>query len=140
MVLSILSVLGMLHVLFFTGFGISSWPIGLIRGKRSARLQFEEIQDRHLINQTRINALRDKERFGNRLTNRERRQLSQLEETERLISREEQHLEEHRSSLFYKCRNIVRPFQITVGIAAGILALLLWISLMLTKYVIQMPK
>lgn len=133
MVLSILSVIGMLNVLFFTGFGISSWPIGLIRGTKSARAQAEEIQDSHLINQTRINALRDKERFGSKLTVRERRQLSKLEDHERRISREEQHLDDYRKSVYYKLRRIIRPLEILLGCFAAALALIVWLSLLLTK-------
>jgi len=133
MVLSILTSIGVINLVIFTGFGMSSWPIGLIRGTKSARQQIEEIQDSHLINQTKINALKDRERIGNRLTARERRQLAKLEETERNISREENHLLFYRSSLFYKCRRLIRPLQIVFGFVAGALSLLVWISLLMTK-------
>jgi hypothetical protein len=133
MVLSILTSIGVINLVIFTGFGMSSWPIGLIRGTKSASHQIEEIQDSHLINQTKINALKDRERVGGRLTARERRQLAKLEETERLISREEHHLLYYRSSLFYKCRKFIRPLQIVFGCVAGALSLLVWISLLMTK-------
>ncbi|CAG2123079.1 unnamed protein product, partial [Medioppia subpectinata] len=63
MVLSILSSVGVIYLVIFTGFGMSSFPIGLIRGTRSARMEIERIQDSHLANQTKINALRDRERI-----------------------------------------------------------------------------
>lgn len=134
MVLNILTAIGVINLVIFTGFGMSSWPIGLIRGTKSARLQIEEIQDSHLTNQTKINALKDRERIGSRLTARERRQLAKLEENERVISREEHHLLYYRSSLFYKCRKLIRPLQIVFGCVAGALSLLVWVSLLMTKY------
>ena len=50
MVLNILTMIGMVNLIFFTRFGIFSWPMDLIRGTRSARSQSEEIQEQHLIN------------------------------------------------------------------------------------------
>jgi len=128
-----LTSIGVINLVIFTGFGMSSWPIGLIRGTKSARTQIEEIQDSHLVNQTKINALKDRERIGNHLTARERRQLAKLEEQERVISREENHLLYYRSSLFYKCRKLLRPLQIVFGCLVGALALLIWISLLMTN-------
>jgi LMBR1 domain-containing protein 1 len=133
MVLSILSVLGMVNLIFYTGFGIFSWPMGLIRGTRSAKNQFEEIQDKHLVNQTRINTLKDRERVSGRLTDRERRQLAQLEDEERQNTREEQAVDEVRQTLWYKCRLVLRPLEVVIGVVLGILALLIWISLLLTN-------
>ncbi|RWS17352.1 putative lysosomal cobalamin transporter-like protein, partial [Dinothrombium tinctorium] len=133
MVLNILCVIGMIHLVFYTGFGLFSYPIGLIRGTKSAKQEFEEIQDKHLANQTRINMLRDKERISGRLSAREKRQLCKLEEDERQIIREEQLVDQHRKSLRYKCRVIIRPAEITFGIATAILSLLIWISLLLTN-------
>ena len=133
MVLSVVSVLGMINLVFYTGFGVFSWPMGLIRGTRSARSQIEEIRDQHLVNQWRINALRDKERIEGRLTNRERRQLTQFEEAERQVVRDEATIEDFRSSLWYKCRLVIRPLEIAIGVTLGLLAVLIWVSLLLTN-------
>ena len=133
MVLSILSLLGMINLVFYTGFGLSSWPIGLIRGTKSARAQHEEIQNKHIVVQTRINALKDKLRLTNKLTNREKRLLASLEEEERNMNREERLVAEHRQSWKYKIRSITRPMEITLGLSAAVLGVLLWISLLLTK-------
>ncbi|CAG2164771.1 unnamed protein product [Oppiella nova] len=133
MVLSILTSVGVIQLVIFTAFGMSSFPIGLIRGTKSARLEMERIQDSHLTNQTKINALRDRERIGNRLTPRERRQLTKLEENERIITREEQYLLTYRGSLFYKLRNLVRPLQIGFGFILCALSLIIWVSLLITN-------
>ncbi|XP_015791616.1 probable lysosomal cobalamin transporter [Tetranychus urticae] len=133
MVLSILCVLGMFNLVFYTAFGMSSWPIGLIRGTQSARLQHEEIQSRNIVIQTRINALRDKERITSRLTNRERHLLNKLEEEERTTRREEELVDQHRNSWGYKLRKILRPLEITFGVCAAVLGIVLWISLLLTN-------
>ena len=133
MVLSILSLLGMLNLVCYTGFGMFSWPMGLIRGTKSARDQSEEIQEQHLVNQTRINALKDKQRIGGRLSGREAKQLARLEKQERQISRQEQLVDEVRGSLWYKCRRFMRPFEVVLGSLLGLLAFLVWISLLLTN-------
>ncbi|XP_053210597.1 probable lysosomal cobalamin transporter isoform X1 [Panonychus citri] len=133
MVLSILCVLGMLNLVFYTAFGMSSWPIGLIRGTSSARIQSEEVQSRNIVIQTRINALRDKERITSRLTPKEKRILNQLEEEERTIRMEEQLVDQHRNSWSYKCRTILRPIEIIVGVFAACLGLVLWVSLLITN-------
>lgn len=133
MVLSILCAIGMVNLIFYTGFGVSSWPIGLIRGTSSARRQFEEIQNRNIVIQTRINALRDKQRITNRLNAREKRLLAKLEEEERNMKREEEIVDRHVNSWWYKLRTVIRPFEIGLGTVATILAFVLWISLLLTK-------
>lgn len=133
MVLNILSLFGLINIIFYTGFGVSSWPIGLIRGSRSAKKQMEDIQNQHVVNQMRINQLRDKERLGSRLSDRERRQLQELEENERLLAREEKYLENYRRGWFYRLRHPIRFIQVWMGLAAGCLGFLVWLSLLLTK-------
>jgi LMBR1 domain-containing protein 1 len=133
MVLSILTLIGMVNLIFYTGFGMFSWPMGLIRGLKSARDQSEEIQEQHLVNQTRINALKDKQRIGGRLSSRELKQLSKLERSERNISRQEELVEEVRGSLWYKCRRFMRPIEVAIGCVLGLLAFLIWMSLLLTN-------
>lgn len=133
MVLSILCVLGTINLVFYTGFGVSSWPIGMIRGTSSAKRQFEQIQNRSIVIQTQINALRDKQRITNRLNAREKRLLARLEDEERTISREESLVDQHVHSWWYKLRIIVRPVEIFFGVAAASLTLIIWISLLLTK-------
>lgn len=133
MVLSILCAMGMLNLIFYTGFGVSSWPIGLIRGTSSARKQFEEIQNRNVVIQTRLNALRDKQRITNRLNAREKRLLAKLEEEERNMKREEEIVDRHVNSWWYKLRTVIRPFEIGLGTVTAILAFVLWVSLLLTN-------
>ena len=133
MVLSILSIIGMINLIFYTGFGMFSWPMGLIRGLKSAQDQSEEIQEQHLVTQTRINALKDKQRIGGRLSSREMKQLSKLERSERNINRQEELVEEVRGSLWYKCRRFMRPIEISIGCVLGLLAFLIWMSLLLTN-------
>lgn len=132
MVLSILSVLGVINVIFYTGFGVASWPIGLIRGSRSVKKQLEEISNQHLVNQMRINTLREKERMsGGRLTQREQSQLSQLQEIERSITQEEKHLEGYRRGWFYRLRHPIRFIQIWTGVGGLAAGLVIWLSLLL---------
>lgn len=132
MVLSVLSSLGILNLIFYTGFGISTWPIGLIRGQRSARKQYEEIQERQLISQIQINALREREMMG-RLNQREMQLMNELESVQRGIQQRETLVGDHRRSFLYKCRYLIRPIEILVGVCGLALSLLIWVSLLLTN-------
>lgn len=54
----VLGGLGMLNLIIYTGFGLSSWPIGLIRGLKDVKQEFEDINRRQMTNTAAINSLR----------------------------------------------------------------------------------
>lgn len=133
MVLSLLSLIGMINLVVYTSFGMFSWPMGMIRGNKSASIQSEEIQEQSLLNQTQITMLRTKERETGRLSQRDRAKLEKLERNARIIANQEHLVDEVRSSIWYKCRRVLRPLEIVIGIVLCLLAFLIWISLLLTN-------
>ncbi|XP_013783878.1 probable lysosomal cobalamin transporter isoform X1 [Limulus polyphemus] len=132
-ILGVLSLIGMLYFIIYTGCGISSWPIHLFRGTRSAAAEQDDVTNQREITTSRITNLRDKYQNKKKLSSREQSDLAELQENEHLLSRRERHLKNLRESLTYKCRCIIRPFQMVIGILGALLGFLLWISLLLSN-------
>lgn len=134
MVLSILTAIGVTNVAIYTAIGMFSWPIGFIKGTKSAREQIQDLEERHLNNMFNINSLREKERTCGHLTEKERRRLARLEDQERMNTLEEQYVNSYRNTIFYQLRYLMRPIQIIFGVFVLIISILIWISLLITKY------
>ena len=133
MALSILTSLGVINLVIYTGIGLFSWPIGFIKGTKSAHSQMMDIEDRHLNNAFNINSLREKQRTQGNLTSRELARLRRLEEQERRNNVEEHILSSYQNSLFYRCRYLTRPVQITFGVMVLGVSVLIWASLLITN-------
>lgn len=133
MVLSILSAIGVTNVAIYTAIGLFSWPVGFIKGTKSAKAQKQEIEDRHLNNTFNINSLREKERTCGNLTDKERQRLRRLEVQERWNSMEERYVNSYRNSVFYQFRFLLRPVQIGFGVLVFAISVLVWVSLLITN-------
>lgn len=133
MVLSILTVIGVTNVAIYTAYGMFSWPVGFMKGTKSARDQLQEIEDRHLNNTFNINSLREKLRTTGHLTDKEMSRLRRLEEQERINTLEERFIVAYRSSFFYRLRFLFRPIQIAFGSFILVISILIWISLFITN-------
>lgn len=64
---------------------------------------------------------------------REKRRLAELEQHDAALCRNEESIIVVRQSLFFKCRYIYRPVQIILGFLLFSLALLIFISLLLSN-------
>jgi hypothetical protein len=64
---------------------------------------------------------------------RDKRRLTELEQQDAALSRDEQSIIFVRRSYFFKCRYIYRPVQIVLGILLLLLALVVFISLLLSN-------
>ncbi|KAL5022678.1 hypothetical protein ScPMuIL_001833 [Solemya velum] len=131
-VMSSLSLIGMLSLILYTGYGMSALPIGMIKGYRSARKERLEVQNRRKEAQNRIQALRDKY-SGGTPSSRDRQRLTDLEESEHLMERQDTHLSRKNTGCLEKCCFILRPFEIIIGVVFLLLALLIFLSLLLTN-------
>lgn len=67
------------------------------------------------------------------MNSRAARQDADLAEEDHLMARRERHLIALEKSWCHKCWILLRPFEIIVGIVFFLLALLIFISLLLTK-------
>ena len=67
------------------------------------------------------------------MTSRDRRRLTDLEEQERLVARQERHLLDIEKNCLNKCSIVCRPFEVVFGVIFFLVALIIFISLLLTK-------
>lgn len=132
LVLTLITAAGFLNVSFYTASGIFSWPISLLLGTSSVANRFSQMNDREIVIRTQISVLQEKARVS-RLSVREREQLAEAEADLRDLEREEAALSGYRSSLTYKMRRAIRPFQIIVGTIFGLLSILLVVTLILVN-------
>lgn len=132
-VISTLSLIGMFAIMTYTSYGMSAMPIRLIKGYRSIS------QDRTAAAQVRVNATERiqaiKDRYTGRRTMsaRDRTRIAELEENRRFVERQERHLAEEQSSCIRKCLLVFRPFEIFIGCFFLVIALLIFLSLLLTN-------
>lgn len=128
-ILNIFTSIGTVTLVIYTGFGLPTWPIGLMKGSKDALKEHESIREERRNTENKIAALRRKKK----LSSRECSVLADLEESQHLIERQERHLNEAELSWTSKCRLLIRPFQIILGILGAVFGFLIWLSLLLTN-------
>ena len=64
---------------------------------------------------------------------REKRRLTELEQRDATLCRNEESIIVVRRSLFFKCRYIYRPMQIVLGVSLLAVALLIFVSLLMSN-------
>lgn len=133
LVMSILSLLGMVTLFVYTAYGMAALPIGLIKGHRNVGMEKMQITNRKTETRAKVEGIRNKYTKGRRnMSTRDASRISDLEESEALMERKERHLEA-KDTCCQKCLVVLRPFQIVFGICFIALALLVFISLLLTN-------
>ncbi|XP_067142464.1 lysosomal cobalamin transport escort protein LMBD1-like isoform X1 [Centruroides vittatus] len=131
-ILNILTSIGTVTLVLYTGIGLPTWPIDMIKGSRNVIKEHEAVIEERKNTENEIDFLR-KKRSQKKLSSRESSTLSELEETQHLIERQERYLDEERHSWTYKFRFLIRPLQIVFGILGASLGFLIWLSLLLTN-------
>lgn len=132
-VISSLSLIGMLALMTFTAYGMSALPLDLVRGKRHTKQELVDITSRRDEARSNIDAIKVKYSDGKRFSSRDRKRLTDLEESENLLTRQQRHLDEKDKSYLHKCSFLLRPLEVATGIVLFLMALLIFISLLLTN-------
>jgi len=125
----VLGGLGMLNLIIYTGFGLSTLPIGLIRGLKDVRQEFEEVSRRQISNTAAINSLRSKRSYLGRLNEEDDALLRRLESREREDQLREAIMRNHLGSWSYKFKFLIRPIQVIFGVIFLLISALLIASL-----------
>ncbi|KAI9476205.1 MAG: hypothetical protein EXX96DRAFT_576195 [Benjaminiella poitrasii] len=130
-VVACLILLGMLVFIVYTAPGLSLLPIQMIKGRKGIDAENEDIENRLTATRERQRVLLAK--YMNRsIPSRDRRQLDELEDEERILTRRLRCIEEDKSNLFLKLLVALRPFEILFGIILLGVTLVLVISIFLT--------
>ena len=94
----------------------------------------EVSQERESVEE-RARMIRARHSDGRTMSRRDQRLLSQLEGEERVLIRRERHLQAANLSWLNKCLKCCRPFEMVFGILFLLFGLLIFVSLLLTRYV-----
>lgn len=132
LVISVLSLIGMVALFTYTAYGMAILPIDLIKGRRNVRKEKMDVQSRRQEAKDRIDAIKEKYSGGRKVSRRDASRIANLEESEALMERQERHLEAH-DTCCQKCWLIFRPFAVVIGILLILLAILVFLSLLLTN-------
>ncbi|XP_022093239.1 probable lysosomal cobalamin transporter [Acanthaster planci] len=127
------TLIGMLGLIFYTAYGVTALPVDLIKGRRSAEEELEDVQETASANRDRVRTLRRKRRRGRNLSATERRHLDDLKDEEELIQRKERHLVAIQQKLCYRCTWVWRPLQVIIGIVLILVAILVFGSLLISS-------
>ncbi|XP_059144900.1 probable lysosomal cobalamin transporter [Physella acuta] len=132
-VISVFSLIGMLGIVSYTAYGMSALPMDLVKGTRNVKTEkLETVREREQRTQQR-EAIRKK--YSNRanMSSRARRVDENLAEEERLIGKRARLLENSEKSWLRKCFLLLRPFEIIFGVVFFLMAILVFVSLLLTN-------
>jgi len=130
--LNTISCLGMIVLVCYTGYGLASLPISLLKGTSGVGNQLTGVERR--VEELEASVREIEERAGDRQVARfEQSQIDRLQQQIRLLKREQRDLEQRARSLVNRCKQICRPFQLGMGVFLGLLSLLLALSLVLTN-------
>lgn len=94
----------------------------------------EVSQERESVEE-RARMIRARHSAGRTMSRRDQRLLSRLEGEERVLVRRERHLQAANLSWLNKCLKCCRPFEFVFGILFLLFGLLIFVSLLLTRYV-----
>ena len=94
----------------------------------------EVSQERESVEE-RARMIRARHSAGRTMSRRDERLLSRLEGEERVLVRRERHLQAANLSWLNKCLKCCRPFEFVFGILFLLFGLLIFVSLLLTRYV-----
>lgn len=132
-VISIFSLVGLLCLISYTAYGMSAMPMDLIKGQSSAKSERLQTQRERQDRQRQRQALRQKYSSRASMSSRAQRVDDILAQEESLINRQERHLQAAEKSWCRKCWVLLRPFEIIIGVVCFVMALLVFLSLLLTN-------
>ncbi|XP_065185123.1 probable lysosomal cobalamin transporter [Sycon ciliatum] len=116
-VISVLTMFGTLYAVLYTSYGLASVPIGMIRGFSSAKSESVQVRKRHTAASERSRAARARNQVRpSGSSYKERRQMRQIEEEEKLLGDRLQKLEGVVSSKWQCCLQAMKPFMTIFGI------------------------
>ncbi|PVD23009.1 hypothetical protein C0Q70_16270 [Pomacea canaliculata] len=132
-VICVFSLLGMLGLITYTAYGMSALPMELVAGRKSTKKERMAVQSNRSNVESHRETIRAKYGLSRSTSTRYQRRNAELEEQERQLARQERHLAASENSWCQKCLTLLRPFEIVLGVVCFLLALLVFISLLLTN-------
>jgi len=130
--LNTLNLIGIVLLILYTGYGLSSLPCGLIRPTRGLRSRRTAVEN-HIQEIERSIAEIEARYEGGQIPRFEESQLERLEQQRRLLEREHRDLDQRTRSFLSRCQLLIRPFQMVFGVLFTVFGFLIFLSLLLTN-------
>jgi len=130
--LNILNIVGMGLLIFYTGYGLSSLPCGLIRSKHGVRTMLTGVERQIKDIDDKIKEIETRYENSN-IPRFEQSQLERLEQQARLLKREHRDLDQRAKTVVNRCKVIFRPFQMISGVILSVAGFVIFISLLLSN-------
>ena len=132
-----MSMLGMLTLVMYTGYGMSALPLGMIRCCGKYKAPEDDEQKRRLSrrerDQERARMIRAKQNSGRNLTRFERNELHRIEANERLDERVARRKNKMKRNCCGRILLFLKPFEVVFGFAFLGISLLIMASLTVTS-------
>ena len=135
-ILNVLNVVGMFFLILYTGFGLSTLPIGMIRGHRgSVHYRRRRIDAELRAIESEIAEIQERWARGpiGGVQHFEQVQVERLEQQSRLLRRTQRDLDQTGKSCVNRIIAFLRPFQVIFGILFAVFGFLIFVSLLLTS-------
>ncbi|KAK4509176.1 CDP-diacylglycerol--glycerol-3-phosphate 3-phosphatidyltransferase [Mucor velutinosus] len=130
-VVASLVLLGMLVFIAYTAPGLSLLPISLIKGRQRIDAESEDVENRLTATRERQRVIRSK--YMNRaMPNRDQREIEELEDEERILSRRLRSIQQDKTSLVQRILSLLRPFEFLLGVLLLCFTVVLVVSIFLT--------
>jgi len=131
-ILNILNVIGMLLLIVYAGYGLSSLPCGMIRGERTVNTDRSNVEEQIGELERQIKEIQDRFSAGT-IPRFEESQIERLEQQVRLLRRTHRDLNQAARTFVNRCHTIMRPFQLILGVLFSMFGFLIFLSLLLTN-------
>ncbi|KAI8065024.1 hypothetical protein BDF21DRAFT_346581, partial [Thamnidium elegans] len=130
-VVACLILLGMLVFIGYTAPGLSLLPISLIKGRKGIDAENEDVENRLAATKEKLRVLRSRY-IGKSMSSKDQRNLEELEDEERILSRRLRAIQLDKTSMFSKILMFLRPFEFLLGLFLLCVTLVLIVSIFLT--------
>jgi hypothetical protein len=131
--LNVLNMVGMFFFVIYTGYGMSSLPVGMIKGQRSVFTERSAV-DREIENvETQVKTIEERNADASAVPSYETAQLDRLQQQLRLLRRTRHDLNMTGRSFVNRLCLVCRPFQFVIGVFFSVVGLLIFVSLLLTS-------
>jgi len=126
-----LTILGFCVWITYTAYGLSAFPIGLMKGKRHVAEEASDIQGDLESTREQARTISSRHMTGKKMSDKDQKKLDLLQRQERVLAKRNQRLTSQQKG-FAKVVGMCKPFAFVFGILFMLISLLIIISLLLT--------
>jgi len=125
-----LTTIGFVSWISYTAYGLTAFPIGIIRGRKHVTEDANDLQSDLESTREKKRKLKSKYLGGKRISRKDESTLNLLDRKEKVLSRQGQRLEA--SSCWRTCYTVSKPFLFIFGIVFLLVSIVIWVSILLT--------